>query len=80
MTELMSDQNALPISGSVLIHQYLFSFFQPEGITVYHQVYLCESRWKTLWLGVLLGYKVITQGIGVFLAFKIRKVKVRGCE
>ncbi len=43
---------------------------------VNYEVTLCDSRWKTLWLGVLLGYKVIIQGIGVFLAFKIRKVKV----
>ena len=51
-------------------------FLQAEGIAVSYQVYLCESRWKSLWLGVLFGYKVIIQGIGVFLAFKIRKVKV----
>ena len=37
---------------------------------------LCESRYKTLWLVVLFGYKVIIQVIGVFLAFKIRRVKV----
>ena len=29
-------------------------------------------------MGVLFGYKIIFQAIGVFLAFKIRKVKIRG--
>ena len=49
---------------------------QDDGITVVHKVILCESRYKTHWLVVLFGYKVIIQIIGVFLAFKIRKVKV----
>lgn len=49
---------------------------QEDGITVKHEVILCESRYKTLWLVVLFGYKVIIQVIGVFLAFKIRRVKV----
>lgn len=49
---------------------------QEHGITVNYEVILCESRYKTLWLVVLFGYKVIIQIIGVFLAYKIRKVKV----
>ena len=40
-------------------------------------VILCNSRWRTVWLGILFGYKVIVQIIGVFLAFRIRKVTVR---
>ena len=49
---------------------------QSQGVTVNYVVVLCESRYKSLWLGVLFGYKFIMQGVGVFLAFKIRKVKV----
>ena len=49
---------------------------QDDGITVMHKVILCESQYKTHWLVVLFGYKVMIQIIGVFLAFKIRKVKV----
>ena len=49
---------------------------QDDGITVNYEVILCESRYKTLWLVILFGYKVVVQIIGVFLAFKIRKVKV----
>ena len=41
-----------------------------------YSVYLCDSKWKLIWLVALLGYKVVIQVIGVFLAFKIRKVKV----
>ena len=51
-------------------------FVQEDGIIVKYEVILCESQYKTLWLVVLFGYKVIVQIIGVFLAFKIRKVKV----
>lgn len=49
---------------------------QSEGIVVHYVTSLCESRWKSVWLGILFGYKFIMQGVGVFLAFKIRKVKV----
>ena len=49
---------------------------QDNGITINYEVILCEAQYKTLWLVVLFGYKVIIQVIGVFLAFKIRKVKV----
>ncbi len=49
---------------------------QHEGVTVNYVVVLCEARYKSLWLGILFGYKFIIQGVGVFLAFKIRKVKV----
>ena len=41
-------------------------------------VYRCTSPTEPYWVGVLFGYKVIFQAIGVFLAFKIRKVKIRG--
>ena len=38
----------------------------------------CYSSSEPIWLGVLFGYKIIVQAIGVYLAFKIRKVKIRG--
>lgn len=38
----------------------------------------CTAPVEPYWLGVLFGYKIIFQAIGVFLAFKIRKVKIRG--
>ena len=41
-------------------------------------VYMCTSPTEPYWIGVLFGYKVMFQAIGVFLAFKIRKVKIRG--
>ena len=45
-------------------------------MTVKYVVALCDSNYKSLWLAILFGYKFIMQGVGVFLAFKIRKVKV----
>ena len=38
----------------------------------------CTAPAEPYWLGVLFGYKIVFQAIGVFLAFKIRKVKIRG--
>ena len=52
------------------------SSLQEDGITVNYKVFLCESRWKNLWLGVIFGYKFVIQAIGVYLAYKIRDVKV----
>jgi len=57
-------------------HTYL-CYTQADGITVNYVVTLCTSRWRSLWLGVLFGYKAIIQVIGVYLAFRIRKVTVR---
>jgi len=44
---------------------------------VNYVVAICDSTYKSLWLAILFGYKFVMQGVGVFLAFKIRKVKVR---
>ena len=38
----------------------------------------CTAPAEPYWLGLLFGYKIIFQAIGVFLAFKIRKVRIRG--
>ena len=38
----------------------------------------CTAPAEPYWLGVLFGYKIIFQAVGVILAFKIRKVKIRG--
>jgi gamma-aminobutyric acid type B receptor len=49
-----------------------------DGIKEVSVVSRCTSPAEPYWLGVLFGYKIIFQAIGVFLAFKIRKVKIRG--
>ena len=43
-----------------------------------HYTYICESRDHDIWIGILIGYKVILQVVALFLAFGIRKVKVKG--
>ena len=45
-------------------------------MTVNYVVAICDSEYKSHWLSILFGYKFIMQGVGVFLAFKIRKVDV----
>ena len=47
-----------------------------DGVSVNCVVAMCDSKYKSLWLAILFGYKFIMQGVGVFLAFKIRKVYV----
>lgn len=38
----------------------------------------CYSATEPYWISVLFGYKLLLQVIGVFLAFNIRKVKIKG--
>ena len=57
-------------------HTCTHTHTQSDGVRVEYFVHLCESRYRTAWLAVLFGYKAIIQAIGVFLAFRIRKVKV----
>lgn len=53
-------------------------FLQDDGIKELSVVSRCHSPTEPYWLGLLFGYKIIIQAIGVFLAFKVRKVKIRG--
>lgn len=48
-----------------------------NGIEVEYEVITCDARYKLQWLVPLLGYKIVFHVVGVFLAFKIRKVKVK---
>ena len=44
----------------------------------YHNIILCRSRRRYIFLGVLYGYKALLQVIALILAFTTRKVKVKG--
>ena len=41
-----------------------------------YEVTLCESDSRAIWLSLLFGYKGVIQAIGIFLALRIRNVKV----
>lgn len=51
---------------------------QSEGIRVTYRVERCYSDTEVIWLPIIIGYKLILQAIGAFLAFNIRKVKIKG--
>ena len=46
-------------------------------ITRYY-IYICDSRSRDIFLGVLYGYKALLQIVAMIFAFSIRKVKVKG--
>ena len=46
----------------------------------YQFIYICSSKSRDLFLGVLLGYKMLLQVIAILLAFTTRKVKVKGLD
>ena len=43
-------------------------------------IYICNSTPRSIYLGVLFGYKMVLQVITLVLAFSIRKVKVKGLD
>ncbi|CAI8012827.1 Gamma-aminobutyric acid type B receptor subunit 2 [Geodia barretti] len=49
-----------------------------EGIKEVSVVSRCLSTTEPYWLSILFGYKAIIQAIGLYLAFKIRNIKIRG--
>lgn len=51
---------------------------QVREITTEYFTYICDSRSRDIFLGVLYGYKALIQVIAMVLAFSIRKVKVKG--
>ena len=51
---------------------------QEQGIITEYCVYICDSTARSIFLGVLYGYKMVLQVIALVLAFSIRKVKVKG--
>ena len=45
-----------------------------------NSIYICNSTPRSIYLGVLFGYKMVLQVITLVLAFSIRKVKVKGLD
>ena len=48
------------------------------GYKTNYFTYVCESKERDIWLGILYGYKGVLQVIALFLAFGTRRVKVKG--
>ena len=55
-------------------------FLQEQGVITKYCVYICDSTARSIFLGVLYGYKMVLQVIALVLAFSIRKVKVKGLD
>ena len=47
---------------------------------ILNSIYICNSTPRSIYLGVLFGYKMVLQVITLVLAFSIRKVKVKGLD
>jgi len=65
---------------STLIHISLALDQQVLEITTNYFVYICSSKARDIFLGVLYGYKMLLQVIAILLAFTTRKVKVKGLD
>ena len=67
-----------------LSNSYLSKCMQPPsppqelGIVTEHFMYVCSSKTRDIFLGILYGYKMILQVIALVFAFSTRKVKVKG--
>ena len=51
---------------------------QDLGYKTDYYIYLCDSRERDIWLGVVYGYKAVLQVGAIFLAFGTRKVTIKG--
>ncbi len=51
---------------------------QEQEIIYEYFFYTCVSTSRNITLGILYGYKAILQVVALFMAFQIRKVKVKG--
>ena len=58
---------------------HLFLFQEREIVTLYF-TYICSSTARSIFLGVLYGYKMVLQVIALVFAFATRKVKVKGLD
>ena len=56
------------------------SLFQEQGIVIKYWIYICDSKARDIFLGILYGYKMALQIIALLLAFSIRKVKIKGLD
>ncbi len=65
-----------PYCTTVHTHTHTHSHTQEDGILVNYIVTVCESRTRLFWLVLVFGYKAVIQGIGLFLALRIRNIKV----
>ena len=55
------------------------SLLQELNVITNNFIYICDSTTAhDIFLGILYGYKMLLQILGLFLAFAIRKVKVKG--
>ena len=45
-----------------------------------YYTYICESRSRDIWLGIVFGYKAVLQIVAIFLAFGTRKVTIKGLD
>ena len=53
---------------------------QVLGRITKNYIYICDSKARDIFLGILYGYKMLLQIIAILLAFSIRKVKVKGLD
>ena len=58
---------------------HLFLFQEREIVTLYF-TYVCISTTRSIFLGVLYGYKMVLQVVALVFAFATRKVKVKGLD
>ena len=56
----------------------LIILLKVQQIITRYYIFVCDSRSRDIFLGILYGYKALLQIIAMVFAFSIRKVKVKG--
>ena len=71
------DQVGMALQEHITV-SFCFVFLQDLGYKTDYYIYLCDSRERDIWLGVVYGYKALLQVGAIFLAFGTRKVSIKG--
>ena len=61
-----------------IIMHFSHAIQQELGIVTENFVYVCDSKARNIFLGILYGYKMLLQIIALLFAFSIRKVRIKG--
>lgn len=76
--ELGMDVSELQVPITSIMTAIIPFHLQDRGITLVFYVTRCFSATEEYWFPIIIGYKVLLQIIGAFLAFNIRKIKIKG--
>ena len=66
-----------PYSTCMFYYSNVLFHLQENKVLIQHRNLVCQGPGDTIWIIVSFGYILLTQVVGVILAFRTRKVKIK---